>query len=160
MSTVQKIVALQDLETIVSRLKKEGKKIVTTNGAFDLFHVGHKKVLEESKSLGDILVVGVNSDNSVKQYKSELRPIIPENERAEIVSALSCVDYVTIFEDLRPLKFLEIIKPDIHTKGGEYDLEKLHETEIVRQNGGVIINTKSVKPSTTEIIERILKIYE
>lgn len=158
MNTIQKIVTLQELEVIVTGLKKEGKKIVTTNGAFDLFHVGHKKVLEESKSFGDVLIVGVNSDASVKQYKSNKRPIIPEDERAEIVAALACVDYVLIFEDLRPIKFLEIVKPDIHTKGGEYDVEKLHETEIIRQNGGVIIKTKSVKLTTTEIIEKIKKI--
>lgn len=157
MNTVQKIVTLQELEAIVERIKEKGKKIVTTNGAFDLFHAGHKKALEESKSFGDVLIVGVNSDASVKQYKSDKRPIIPERERAEIVAALACVDYVTIFEDLRPIKFLETVKPKIHTKGGEYDLEKLHETKLVRQNGGVIIKTKDVKPTTTEIIEKIKK---
>jgi rfaE bifunctional protein nucleotidyltransferase chain/domain len=158
MSTAQKIVTLQELEVIVAGLRKEDKKIVTTNGAFDLFHVGHKKMLEESKSLGDVLIVGINSDASVKQLKSDSRPIIPETQRAEIVAALACVDYVTIFNDLRPYKFLGIVKPNIHTKGGEYDLEKLHETKLVRQNGGVIIETKSVKPPTTEIIEKIKKI--
>ena len=160
MNTIQKVVSSQELKTVVAELKKQGKKIITTNGAFDLLHVGHKKALEKSKSLGNVLIVGVNSDASVKQYKSDLRPIIPEAERAEMVAALACVDYVTIFDEPNPKKFLDLVKPDIHTKGGEYDVEKLLESDVVRRNGGVIILTESIDITTTGIIEKILKNHE
>jgi rfaE bifunctional protein nucleotidyltransferase chain/domain len=158
MNTVQKIVSLQELEGILPELKKQGKKIVTTNGAFDLLHIGHKRALEKSKSLGDVLIVMVNSDSSVKQYKSDLRPIIPEEERAEMLAGLSCVDYVTIFSELDPRNLLEKIKPDVHTKGGDYKPEGLLEFDGISKNGGTIVMTESIK-STTGIIEKILKIY-
>ena len=160
MNTNKKFIPITELGPIVESLKKEGKKIVTTNGAFDLLHVDHKTVLEESKALGDVLIVGVNSDSSIKQYKSDLRPILPEAERAELISAFACVDYVTIFYEERPINFLEIVKPHIHTKGGEYDPEKLHETATVRKNGGEIVPIHHpTRQTTTAIIERILKIY-
>ena len=156
---MKKIVSLKELDSIVTELKSMNKKIVSTNGAFDLLHVGHKRALEESKQLGDILIVGINSDSSVKQYKSKLRPIIPDTERAEMVAGLSCVDYVTIFHEKDPLRFLEIARPDIHTKGGDYDPKKLIEFNVLRKNGVKIVKTKSIK-STTDIIKKILKAYE
>jgi len=159
MNTTKKITDLQELVSIVENLKKQGKKIVTTSGAFDILHAGHITALEQSKSLGDILIVGLNSDSSIKKYKSDKRPIIPEKERAIMLAALTSVDYVIIFNEPDPINFLELVKPDIHTKGEDHDPEKLLETEVVRQNGGVIIKTKSVKPTTTEIVEKILKIY-
>ncbi len=151
--------SLDQLPALVAELKSSGKKIVTTNGAFDLLHIGHTRALQKSKSLGDILIVGVNSDASVKQYKSPRRPIIPERERAEMLAALSCVDYVVLFEEDTPLRFLEAAKPDIHTKGGDYDPEQLKETELIRRQGGVIFKTESIGGSSTGIIERILGIY-
>ncbi len=160
MKTIEKIVTLERLKVIVAHLKKQGKKIVTTNGAFDVLHIGHKRMLEESKTLGDVLIVGINSDSSIKQYKSTKRPIVPEAERAEMLSAFACVDYITIFVDPHPLVFLELVKPAIHTKGGEYDMEKLHETGLIRRNGGEIVKMNNIKfKSTTNIIEKVLKVY-
>lgn len=101
----------------------------------------------------------MNSDSSVKKYKSNLRPILPENERAEMVAALACVDYVTIFNDNNPINFLEFIKPDIHTKGGDYDIKELLETPTIYKNGGKVVIIPRKVQSTTNIIERITKIY-
>lgn len=173
MDTRNKILSLSDLGKIVADLKKQGQKIVFYNGAFDLLHVGHKIVLEESKSLGDILVVGVNSDSSIKRYKSNLRPIISETERAEMLAALACVDYVVIYDDPTPISFLELIKPDIYAHGE--DGSKIYnragrcvdpdpkvqlEVENIRKNVGQITIVPSVNQSTTDIIERILKIHK
>ena len=158
-NTSEKIIDIDKLPEVVSHLKKQGKKIVTTNGAFDILHVDHKVVLERSRALGDILIVGVNSDRSVKQYKSEDRPIIPDDERAQLIAALACVDYVTIFHEPDPIKFLQIVKPSIHTKGGDYDPDKLIETKTVRENGGeVVAIPHPVIRTTSSIIEKILKI--
>lgn len=159
-----KIVSLEVLATIVERLRAEGKKIVSTNGTFDLLHVGHVRGLKEAKNLGDVLIVGLNSDSSVREYKSPLRPIIPEAERAEMLASLTCVDYVVIFEETDPIRFLEIVKPDIHAKGEEYDLENLKETPTVKANGGVVrsitrVGSEDGVKSTSKIIEKILKAY-
>ncbi|MCR4333503.1 MAG: D-glycero-beta-D-manno-heptose 1-phosphate adenylyltransferase [Patescibacteria group bacterium] len=160
MNTRAKLVSLAELPAIVEKLKKQGKKIVTTNGAFDILHVGHKRALEESKSLGDVLIVGVNSDSSVKQYKSDLRPIIPEDDRAEVLAGLACVDFVTIFTETDPKNFLDLVKPDIHTKSGDYKEEELKETSTVLQNGGEVVIIPFIEgKSTTNIIDRILKVY-
>lgn len=156
----QKIVTLPEIETISRRLSEEGKIIVTTNGAFDILHVGHVMSLQRSRGLGDVLIVGVNSDESVRGYKSSLRPIVPEGERVQMLAALTCVDYVVIFNELDPRNFLEQVKPHIHTKGGDYDPENLPETEIVRRNGGRVMVTPLVSgASTTNIIQKILKVY-
>ena len=160
MNTKQKIVTLGQLKNVVADLKKRGKKIVTKNGAFDLLHVGHVRMLEASKALGDILIVGVNSDSSIKQYKSDTRPIISENDRAEMVAALTCVDLVTIYNEPDPRNFLEAVKPDIHTGPGDYTAETMLETATVEKNGGiVVIIPRTSHESTTSIIERIVKVY-
>ena len=160
MSTKQKIVTLEQLKIIVADLKKQGKKIVTKNGAFDLLHVGHIRMLEASKALGDILIVGVNSDASIKQYKSDTRPIISENDRAEIVAALACVDFVTIYNEPDPRKFLETVKPSIHTGPGDFKVETMLETPTVEKNGGtVVIIPRTPHETTTSIIDRILEAY-
>lgn len=158
--SIRKIVTLEELGRISQELKSQGKILVTTNGTFDILHVGHKRALEQSKSFGDVLIVGVNSDSSVKQYKSDLRPIVPENDRAEMLAGLACVDYVVIFQEKEPSNFLNIVKPHIHTKGGEYDPEKLIETAIIKQNGGKVVKTDQVLGlSTTNIIKKIIKVY-
>jgi rfaE bifunctional protein nucleotidyltransferase chain/domain len=160
MNTKGKVVTTKELETIILKVRKEGKKIVTTNGAFDILHVGHKIALEESKTLGDILIVGINSDSSIRKYKTDLRPILPESERAELVAAFACVDYVTIFEEPDPIHLMELIKPDVYTKGGDYDHEKILEVGWVRDNAREVIIIPYVDgKSTTKIIENILKIY-
>lgn len=151
---------MDKLGEISSVLKKEGKKIVTTNGAFDILHIGHKRALEASRALGDVLIVGVNSDTSVKQYKSEQRPIISENERAELLAGFACVDFVTIFNEPDPCHFLEVVKPDIHTKSGDYVADEIIEVPTVRNNGGEVVIISLVEGvSTTNIIDRILKVY-
>ena len=161
MNSKQKIVSLGELVTIVDDLKKQGKKIVTKNGAFDLLHVGHVRMLEASKALGDVLIIGLNSDSSIKQYKSDLRPVISENDRAEMLASLSCVDFVSIYSEPDPRNFLEMIKPDIHTGPGDFKIEDMLEAPTVEKNGGtVVIVPRTPHESTTSIIERILKIYK
>lgn len=160
MSTGHKIVSGNELANIVRNLKKQGKKIVTTNGVFDILHIGHKRVLDASRALGDVLIVGVNSDSSVKQYKSDLRPVISENDRAEIISGFECVDYVTIFNEPDPKTFLDLVKPHVHTKSGDYKAEELIEYSLVKQNGGEVVIIPYVEgKSTTNIIEQITNIY-
>ncbi|OHB17100.1 MAG: hypothetical protein A2544_01045 [Candidatus Zambryskibacteria bacterium RIFOXYD2_FULL_43_10] len=160
MNTKQKILSPTELGEVVANLKKQGKKIVTKNGAFDLLHVGHVHMLEASKALGDILVVGVNSDSSIKQYKSDTRPIISENDRAEMVAALACVDFVTIYNEPDPRNFLKMIKPDIHTGPGDFKVESMLETPTVEKGGGkVVIIPRTPHESTTNIIKRISKSY-
>jgi len=151
-----KVKKLKELKQIVDTLKKQGKKIVFTNGCFDLLHIGHVRYLQEARSLGDVLIVAINSDESVRKIKGKGRPIITANERAEIVAALECVDYVTIFSEILPNKLIEILKPDIHVKGGDYSINELPEAKIVKSYGGkVVIVTKIENRSTTKIIERI-----
>src|SRR3989344_4751982 len=159
MNSNRKILSLPELVLKVEEEKKQGKKIVATNGAFDLLHIGHKKALEEGKELGDILIVGINSDASVKQSKSDVRPILPQNERAEMVSAMACVDYVTIFGEKDPIIFLESVRPDIYTKGGDYTLEQNVQADFVRKNVGDIVIIPDRIQSTTAIIDKIIKIY-
>jgi len=161
MNSLNKVVTLDQLASIVADLKSQGKKIVTTNGAFDILHVGHKRALEASRALGDVLIVGVNSDSSVRQYKSDLRPIVPEADRTEMLSALGCVDFVTIFNEVDPRNFLEFIKPHIHTKSGDYKVEDLLETSTVEKNGGKVVIIPFVNgKSSTDLIKRIQDAYK
>lgn len=156
MDARDKIVAPGALSELAVRLKKEGKKIVTTNGCYDILHVGHLRALEASKALGDVLIVGINSDSSVKEYKSPLRPVVSEAERAEMLAGLACVDFVTIFSEKNPIHFLEIVQPSVHTKSSDRDAEKLPETPTVRKYGGDVIMVPLIPGhSTTKLIERI-----
>lgn len=155
-----KIKSIEDLENIVKELKLGGKTIVFSNGCFDLLHVGHVRYLEEAKKLGDVMVVGVNSDSSTRDLKGENRPILPENERAEVLAALECIDYVTIFSDKTPESLIGRLKPDIHVKGGDYRLEDLPEKEVVESYGGKVILLDNVKGKSTKlIIEKIKDRY-
>lgn len=151
---------IQKLEYIVEKVKKlkrQGKKIVTTNGSFDIMHVGHVRSLQESKQQGDILIVGVNSDSSVRAYKSKDRPIIPEDQRAEMLAALECVDYVFIFQETDPIKFINAIKPDTHTNSSDYGQDCI-EAEAVRENGGKLYLLKKYDGiSSTNIMKKIEK---
>lgn len=154
-----KIRNLKEVKKILNKLRNQGKKIVTTNGTFDILHVGHIRYLEKAKSLGDVLIVGINSDKSVKSYKDKRRPILPVAERMELLAALRCVDYVFQFSEKDPRKWLEKLKPNIHVKGGDYK-HPLLEEDIVRKNGGkvkIIPFTKA--KSTTAIIEKIQSLY-
>ncbi len=156
----RKIYTLEKLLPKIVELKNEGKIIVTTNGSFDLLHYGHVFSLKESKKQGDILVVGINSDSSVKKYKSDKRPIIPEKYRARVIASLEFVDYVFVFNETNPINFIEKIKPDIHTNSVEYG-ENCVEKDTVINNGGKLYLLKKCKNiSTTKIINKILNIYK
>ena len=141
----------------IVRLQKAGKKVVFTNGVFDILHVGHLTYLEEARNLGDILVVGVNSDASVKVNKGDKRPINSERNRAFVLLGTKFVDYTVIFNEKTPEKLLDILKPDIHVKGGDYKKEDLPETKVVEKNGGEVKILSFVDNiSTTEIINKII----
>jgi len=161
---VEKLKDLLSLEKILKDLKSKDKKIVTTNGCFDLLHSAHLFLLKKAKEKGDILIVLINDDNSIKRYKGEKRPIIPEKQRAAMLSAMECVDYVLIYEEDTPLKVLECIKPDIHVKGKSYDLDKIKDEEnLVSSWGGKLITINEPEQegiSTTKIIEDILKVHD
>jgi len=152
---LSKIVDREELQELISRFQGEGKTIVFTNGCFDLLHVGHVRYLQEAKDLGDLLVVGLNSDSSVARLKGKNRPLIPQGERAEILSALECVDFITVFEEDTPEKLILILRPDWVVKGGDYKLGDLPEAKLVEQFGGKI-KTLSFVPnhSTSQIIEK------
>ena len=131
----EKIHPRNQLAEIVHQAKARGKVVVTTNGCFDVLHVGHLRYLQAAQALGDLLVVGVNSDDSVRVLKGENRPLVPEDERAEMLAGLACVDYVTVFPELNPIDLLSAIKPNIHVKGGDYTIEQVIEREAVESNG-------------------------
>ena len=156
----KKIYPRNQLVEIVQRLKAGGKVVVTTNGCFDVLHVGHLRYLQAAQALGDILVIGVNSDDSVRELKGENRPLVPADERAEMLAGLGCVDYVTIFPELDPIDLLSAIKPSIHVKGGDYTIERVIEREAVEANGGkVIVGLNVPGKSTTDLIETIRERY-
>ncbi|MBX9906620.1 D-glycero-beta-D-manno-heptose 1-phosphate adenylyltransferase [Patescibacteria group bacterium] len=146
-----------DIGTLLKTLESHRDKvIVTTNGVFDLLHVGHVRYLEEAKALGDILVVAVNSDSSVKENKGPARPFNSEKDRAEVLAALACVDYVTIFNEKTPVEVLRKLKPAIHVKGGDYVMEQIVERQVVEEGGGkVVLLNKIDCASTTDIAAKI-----
>lgn len=159
MKEESKILDLETLSYIVADLKKKGKKIVWTNGCFDLLHIGHTRYLQEAKKLGDILVVGLNSDDSVRRLKGPTRPIQAENERAEILASLEFVDYVTIYPDSTSERCLKELKPNLYVKGGDYSMDYLAnfiEGKVVREHGGEIKIIPHVEgKSTTSLVGRI-----
>ena len=150
------MVTQQEIVNIVREGQQNGKTYVVTNGCFDILHVGHVRYLQKTKEFADYLIVMLNSDTSVKNLKGEGRPINKENDRAEILSALSCVDYVVLFDEKSPAKLLEDIKPDVYTKGADYTLETLPEREIVLRNSIKVEFIDFVQgKSTTNIINKI-----
>ena len=158
---MSKIKSIGELKSLVEALKKQNKKIVTTNGVFDILHIGHIRCLKEAKKLGDVLIVAVNSDSSVKKIKDPKRPLNSENDRAEAIAALECVDYATIFNEESPIKFLEGIKPNIHVKGGDYKIDQIIEKNVVEKSNGRIILIPEVKGySTTDLIKKIAGLYK
>ena len=152
------VVTQSEIVKIVREGQKNGKTFVATNGCFDILHVGHVRYLQKTKSLADFSVVMLNSDKSVKLIKGESRPINNESDRAEILTALSCVDYVVLFEEKSPAELLEKIKPDIYTKGADYTMETLPERPIVERCGIKVEFIDFVQgKSTTNIINKINK---
>ena len=157
----KKIRTIRELKKIAESLKKQNKKIVTTNGVFDILHIGHIRYLQEAKRLGDILIVAVNSDSSVKKIKDPKRPLNNENDRAEALAALECVDYVMVFSEENPINFLEITKPNVHVKGGDYKIEKMIEKDADEKNNGKIVLIPEVRGySTTEFIKKVVSLYK
>jgi len=153
---IDKIKDFDALLRDVSHHKKEGKKIVFTNGCYDLIHIGHVRCFQEGKNLGDTLIVALNSDRSVRTLKGPPRPIVPQAERAEIIAALECVDFVTIFDQDDPLEIISAVKPDILVKGGDWALNTIVGRDIVESYGGQVIPLPLVPGvSTTRIIETI-----
>lgn len=157
----QKIKDRKKLLGIIKELRAKGKRIVFTNGCFDLLHIGHVRYLEKAKALGDVLIVGVNSDTSVRKLKGPQRPILPEEERTEILSGLGCVDYVTLFGETDPLKLITSLHPDVLVKGGDWTKEQIVGREVVERSGGEVIIIPFVgKASTSNLIDTILNRYE
>ncbi len=149
------------LKSIVRELKNQNLKIVFTNGCFDIIHRGHVEYLNKAKKLGDVLIVGINSDESVKKIKGDKRPIIPLYSRAYILDNLKAVDFVVPFDEETPIELIKIIKPDVHVKGGDYKEEDLPEAEIVKGYGGEIKIIPLIEGySTTKIINWILNKYK
>lgn len=156
MTINKKIIKLKNLITIVKKLKSQNKKIVTTNGVFDILHLGHVKYLEEAKKLGDVLIVGINTDSSVKQIKGNKRPINNAKSRIGVLAALESVDYLFLFNEKDPRSWISKLKPDFHVKAGDYKLNQIIEKEVVEENAGRIVVAKIVKGySTTNLINRI-----
>ncbi|MCK4401117.1 D-glycero-beta-D-manno-heptose 1-phosphate adenylyltransferase [bacterium] len=153
---MKKVCSLDKLPNLIEKLKKDNKRIVFANGCFDILHVGHIRYLEQAKSLGDILIVGINDDESESQLKGHGRPVMQEEDRIEIVAALECVDYVVPFSDLTVENLLRLIKPAIHAKGTDYAAETVPERDIVLSYGGQIAITGDRKNhSTSDIIKKI-----
>jgi D-beta-D-heptose 7-phosphate kinase/D-beta-D-heptose 1-phosphate adenosyltransferase len=154
--TMKKIVSLADLITERERLRREGKRLVFTNGCFDLLHPGHVSYLTEARALGDALVVALNTDRSVRALKGEGRPILNETERAQVIAALEAVDYVTIFDEETPRNLIAAVLPDVLVKGGDWALDEIVGREEVESAGGRVMSLPYVDgSSTTDIVERI-----
>jgi rfaE bifunctional protein nucleotidyltransferase chain/domain len=157
---MNKILARDVLQKKLEELRKKGKKIAFTNGCFDILHVGHVRYLREAKKTADVLVLALNSDSSVRSIKGEKRPLVTENERAEVLAALEFVDFVTIFEELTPLELINYLKPDVLIKGGDWPEEKVVGREEVKKWGGKVAIIPEVDgKSTTNIVEKIQKLY-
>ena len=154
----EKIKAKGELRNILEGLKGRGKRIVFSNGCFDILHLGHIRCLEGAKKEGDILVVALNSDRSIRSIKGPSRPFTPEGERAEILSALGCVDYVVIFDEPDPLELISFLKPNILVKGGDWTPETTIGREVVEGMGGKVVIIPHVQGvSTSALIDRIEK---
>jgi len=157
--SVKKIKSLEEVVEIRQRLRGEGKKLVFTNGCFDLLHAGHVRYLNQARALGDALVLALNSDASVRALKGEGRPIVPGLERAEVLAALGCVDYVFIFDDPTPQRVIDAIVPDILVKGADWGITEIVGRATVEGAGGRVFNLPLVEgTSTSTIISRILSI--
>ena len=156
----EKILERELMKEMVESLKKEGKKIVFTNGCFELLHIGHVRYLQAARAEGDVLVVGVNSDHSVRQIKEPKRPVVPENERAEVLASLACVDFVSLFDEPDPLEIIRSLLPDVLVKGADWAEDAIVGRDVVEAHGGKVVRIPlTLGVSTTNIIERILTNY-
>lgn len=153
----EKVLARPALARRLDELRRSGCRVVFTNGCFDLLHVGHLRTLLTARAQGDVLVVGVNSDDSVRRLKGPARPLVPQQERAELLAGLECVDFVVVFEEDTPIATLEQLRPDCHVKGGDYRADSLPESATVRAYGGRILITPLVPGRSTTRLERLLQ---
>lgn len=152
------VTSISEISAIRLKLKTEGKKVVFTNGVFDLIHAGHVDYLSKAKKLGDVLIVGLNSDESVRRIKGDKRPILKQDERSFIVSNLKPVDYVILFDEDTPEKIISEIIPDILVKGADWAVDKIVGKDVVEKNGGKVMNIEFVNDqSTSKIIELIVQ---
>lgn len=155
---IEKIMSRAAMLAERERLRAAGKRLVFTNGVFDLLHVGHVRYLTQARALGDALVVAINNDRTVRELKGPDRPVFDQAERAEILAALRVVDYVTIFDDVSPRSLIAELLPDVLVKGGDYGLDQIHGREEVEAAGGKVISLPFVEgASTTTLIERMKK---
>jgi D-beta-D-heptose 7-phosphate kinase/D-beta-D-heptose 1-phosphate adenosyltransferase len=148
------------LAPVLKNLQNQGRKVVFTNGVFDLLHLGHVTYLQEARKQGDLLVVGLNSDASVRRIKGPLKPLLPVEERAEMLLALDCVDYTTFFEEDDPYNIIKILRPDVLVKGGDWALDKMIGGDLVQSWGGKVMNIPVVEGrSTTNLIQMVRERY-
>jgi rfaE bifunctional protein nucleotidyltransferase chain/domain len=155
---IEKILSPQQMLEERLRLRDAGKRLVFTNGVFDLMHVGHVRYLTQARALGDVLLIAINSDRTVRELKGDSRPVFNQAERAEILAALRVVDYVTIFDDVSPRSLIAQLLPDVLVKGGDYKIDEIHGREEVEAAGGKVVPLPFVDgASTTTIIERMKK---
>ena len=151
----------EEIKAIRNKLMLEGKSVVFTNGCFDIIHAGHVDYLAKAKECGDVLILGLNSDTSVRSIKGEKRPIVPEEERAFILSNLKSVDYVTLFDEDTPFEIISAIIPDVLVKGADWPIDQIVGRDVVENNGGSVKTIKFVNQvSTTNIIKTILERYK
>src|SRR5881227_2086938 len=159
--TDEKILSRDRAVQVRARLRMEGKRLVFTNGCFDILHVGHVRYLQSARALGDALLVAINSDRAVRELKGAGRPVMNEQERAEVLAALAAVDYVTVFDELSPRRLIATLLPDVLAKGGDYALDEIHGREETESAGGRVVSLPFVAgASTTDIIERIKAISD
>ena len=160
MQTVSKLVTLKDFLQKTDALRKSGQQLVFTNGCLDILHAGHVRYLQAAKAEGDILLVGLNSDKSVKEIKGEKRPLTRQEQRAEILACLECVDYVIPFDESNPLNLIEAVKPEVLVKGSDWDEKDIIGAESVKKAGGKVVRVPVVPGiSTSLIIEKIVKSF-
>ncbi len=153
---MKRVLTREEAKKKIEELKINGKKVVFTNGCFDILHVGHMRYLEEAKEFGDYLIVGVNSDESVKRLKGPTRPINNQEDRAELLTGLKSVDYTVIFTEDTPVELIGELKPSIHVKGGDYKKDDLPETKVVESYGGTVEIVSLVEgKSTTNVVKKI-----
>lgn len=157
---MDKAVTLKEAENIVAGYRKKGQKVVFTNGCFDIIHAGHVKYLEAAKACGDILILGLNSDASIRQIKGEKRPVIHQEHRIAVISALGCIDHVIVFDEPDPGSLIQTLLPDVLVKGADWSEEEIIGADVVKENGGCVERIQ-LEPqiSTTQIIERIGRLY-
>lgn len=156
-----KIVPFSKVSTLASSLRAKNKRIVFTNGCFDIIHAGHIKYLEKARALGDVLIVGINSDSSIKKIKGPKRPVVRQRDRATIVAALRPVDYVSIFNDATPIRLIKAIRPDVLVKGADWRLNNIVGGDFVKSYGGKVRAVPLIKGrSTSNLIRKIVDIFK